>query len=158
VAKARQTLLSNQQPVLSFLTKLVDLHGDRLFSEVPAELKGECLRSQTAGILHSVDDSLHDPNPGFVRAGSFKTFDHYGNLQLTLSTNPQTGQWMVDMDIDDAQGLEHVFQVVGNAISGQPTHPYNIHEILLGYQQLDPGYELEVAPTHKAMAKKRKAA
>jgi hypothetical protein len=147
VAKARHTLLSSGRPVLTYLQTMVELHGDRLFALVGPELAGECQRSESAGILHSVSDALHDPMPGFVHAGSFKTFDHYGNLQLTLSNNPGSGAWMVDMDIDDAQGLEHVFQVVHNAATGEPTHPYNIHEILVRYQQLDPGYELKVGET-----------
>lgn len=150
VTKARQTLLSSGKPALSYLLDMVDLHGDRLFAKVSPELPSECQRSETAGILHSVSDALHDPFPGFQRAGSYKTFDHYGNLQLTLANNPNTGEWMVDMDIDDAQGLEHVFQVVHNTVTGEPTHPYNIHEILVEFQQLDPGYSLKVGETVKA--------
>jgi hypothetical protein len=153
VAKARQTLLTGGRPVLSFLGTLIDLHGDRLFAMVSPDLKSECKRAETAGILHSADDSLHEPRPGFVRAGSFKTFDRYGNLQLTFSVNKQDeSQWIIDMDIDDAQGLEHIFQVVHNTVTGEPTHPYNIHEILVAFQQLDPGYTLSVGETHKAMA------
>jgi hypothetical protein len=152
VAKARQTLLTNRAPVLSFLGKMVDLLGDRLFAEVPAEFKSECERAKTAGILHSVSDLAHEFKPGFVHAGSFKTFDPFGNLQLTFSVNKEdASKCMVDMDIDDAQGLEHFFQVVSNAITGNPTHPYNIHEILVAFQRLDPGYTLSVGPTHKAM-------
>jgi hypothetical protein len=30
--------------------------------------------------------------------------------------------------------------VLRNSLSGKPTHPYNIHEILVGIQKLDPGY------------------
>ena len=51
---------------------------------------------------------------------------------------------VADIDIDDANGLEHVFQVLRNRLSGNPTHPYNIHEILVGYQHLDPGYTFQV--------------
>ena len=47
---------------------------------------------------------------------------------------------VADIDIDDAAGLQHVFQVVRNKLSGNPTHPYNIHEILIEHQHLDPGY------------------
>jgi hypothetical protein len=54
---------------------------------------------------------------------------------------------VADIDIDDAAGLEHVFQVVRNALSGRPTHPYDIHEILLAYQEIDPGYNLVVSET-----------
>jgi hypothetical protein len=150
--KARNTLL-NGRTALSFLGKMVDLFGDRLFAEVSPDLVSECRRATLTGVLHTADDSLHHPLPGFVRAGSFKTLDHYGNLQLTLSVHPEnTSRWMVDMDIDDAQGLEHVFQVVQNTVTGDPTHPYNIHEILVEFQQLDPGYTLSTGETHQAMA------
>ena len=51
---------------------------------------------------------------------------------------------VADIDIDDASGLEHVFQVVRNKLSGKPTHPYNIHEILVAHQKIDPGYTFVV--------------
>ncbi len=51
---------------------------------------------------------------------------------------------VVNVDIDDAAGLEHVFQVLRNTLSGRPTHPYDIHEILVSYQRLDPGYQFTV--------------
>jgi hypothetical protein len=35
-----------------------------------------------------------------------------------------------------------VFQVVRNHVTGDPTHPYNIHQILIAHQHLDPGYRL----------------
>ena len=51
---------------------------------------------------------------------------------------------VADIDIDDAAGLEHLFQVVRNAITGRPTHPFNIHEILVFHQKIDPGYRFVV--------------
>ena len=51
---------------------------------------------------------------------------------------------VVDMDIDDAAGLAHVFQVLRNALTDRPTHPYDIHQILIAYQRLDPGYSFVV--------------
>jgi hypothetical protein len=63
-------------------------------------------------------------------------------LQLTFFVKGD--EWVADIDIDDAGGLEHVFQVLRNKLSGRPTHPYNIHEILVKFQQLDPGYRLMV--------------
>jgi hypothetical protein len=151
VAKARNTMLGGK-PALSFLGKMVKLPGDRLFAEVSPDLAPACRHETLGGVLHTADDTQHNPFPGFVRAGSFKTFDHYGNLQLTLSVHQEDDKrWMVDMDIDDAQGLEHVFQVLHNAATHQPTHPYNIHEILVAFQQLDPGYTLSVGATDKAI-------
>jgi len=88
--------------------------------------------------LQEVSGALHHPPTGFAEAGSFKTPDHYGNLCLTFFMKGD--DCVADIDIDDAGGLEHAFQVLRNKLSGHPTHPYNIHEILVGYQQLDPGY------------------
>jgi hypothetical protein len=89
-----------------------------------------------------VSAALHSPPAGFTAGGSFKTDDSYGNLQLTFW---QSGDnWTADIDIDDAAGLEHVFQVLRNTLSGRPTHPYDIHEILIAHQEIDPGYELIV--------------
>ena len=64
--------------------------------------------------------------------------DHAGNLQLSFFVNGN--DYRADIDIDDANGFEHIFQVLRNKLSGKPTHPYNIHEILVGVQHLDPGY------------------
>lgn len=150
VAKARHTRLSSGRAVVSYLQSMINLYGDRLFSRVGAELLAECKRS--VDVLKSVDGALHDLMTGFVLKGSFKTFDRYGNLQLTLSTNPASGEWIVDMDIDDAQGLEHIFQVVRNTVTGEPTHPYNIHEILAEDQKIDPGYELKVGESFQSIA------
>jgi hypothetical protein len=37
-----------------------------------------------------------------------------------------------------------VFQVVRNSVSGRPTHPFDIHEILVTHQRLEPGYDILV--------------
>ena len=74
----------------------------------------------------------------YTDAGSFKTPDRYGNPQLTFFMKGD--DCVADIDIDDASGLEHFFQVVNNMLPGNDTHPYTIHEILIAYQKLDPGY------------------
>jgi hypothetical protein len=99
---------------------------------MPALVDGELFRP--------VDGSLHDPPQGFAPAGSFKTFDAFGNLQLTFFADG--ARCRADVDIDDAAGLLHVFQVLRNNLSGNPTHPYDIHQILIAHQHLDPGYQL----------------
>ncbi len=144
VAKANRTrfaTLQGPRSVLSYLDQITELRADRFFARVPASLRSETANSVHAGLFHDVSEALHDPPPGFVHDRSFKTLDHYGNLQLSFFRTSDGAQYALDMDIDDAQGFEHVFQVVGNLIGG-PTHPYNIHEILIATQELDPGYEL----------------
>ncbi len=143
VAKAGHTRLPGNKTVLSYLTSITEQRGDRLFALVDDALHSEVVTSVTASLFHKVDDALHVPPAGFLAVDSYKTLDHYGNLQLTFSQNDKQ-QWSVDMDIDDAQGFEHIFQVVHNGITGQPTHPYNIHEILVAFQELDPGYRFNL--------------
>src|SRR5205823_4235990 len=144
VAKASRTRLGNDRTVLSYIQELTDVRGDRFFAVVDPALHSETQHAVVDDLLHPVDDSLHTPPPGFSKVDSYKTFDHYGNLQLTFSATPDMARWQVDMDIDDAQGLEHIFQVIHNI--GSATHPYDIHEILIEYQELDPGYTLMVRP------------
>jgi hypothetical protein len=142
LAKARTTRLANGEAVLAHISELRELRGDRFFAVVTKALREETKQSVAAGLFRPVDGSLHHPPVGFDRAGSFKTEDRYGNLQLTFFVRGD--EWLADIDIDDAAGLEHVFQVVRNAVAGRPTHPYDIHEILIAWQQTDPGYELVV--------------
>jgi len=141
-AKTGATPLTNGRTVLSYIQKLNEVRGDRFFAIVPRELREETKNSVNEGLFHPADQSQHHPPAGFSPAGSFKTPDHYGNLQLTFFMKGD--DCVADIDIDDAAGLEHVFQVVRNKLSGQPTHPYNIHEILVGHQHIDPGYRFVV--------------
>ena len=142
-AKTRATLLTNGRTVLSYIQELREIRGDRFFAAVPKELREETKNSVSEGLFHPADSSLHHPPAGFTRAGSFKTPDHYGNLQLTFFMN-DAGDCVADIDIDDAAGIEHVFQVLKNKLSGNPTHPYHIHEILVGFQHNDPGYRFQI--------------
>ena len=141
-AKTRATGFGNDRNVLSHVQDLTEVRGDRFFALVSKELRSETKNSIDKGLFHEADQSLHHPLPGFSAQGSFKTADRYGNLQLSFSAKDD--EWRSDVDIDDAGGLEHVFQVLRNKLSGKPTHPYNIHEILVKFQQLDPGYTFTV--------------
>jgi hypothetical protein len=143
VTKAGHTRLPGNKTVLSYFSSITEQRGDRLFALVDDALHSEVVTSVTDSLFHKVDNALHQPPASFHPVDSYKTLDHYGNLQLTFSQNDKQ-QWSVDMDIDDAQGLEHIFQVVNNGITGQPTHPYNIHEILVAFQELDPGYKFNL--------------
>lgn len=145
IAKADRTRFraaQNIPSVLSFIQEIRELRGDRFFSLVPRELRSMTINSMADGLFHEVSEALHTPPPEYEKDRSFKTQDHYGNLQLSFFSGAN-GTFAMDMDIDDAQGFEHIFQVVGNFFGG-PTHPYNIHEILIAAQELDPGYRLLV--------------
>lgn len=140
--KTNATALSNGRTVLSYIEQLNEIRGDRFFCDVPKELRSETKNSAAEGLFRKVSGSLHTPPPGFQPAESFKTSEKYGNLQLTFFSDGE--KFKADIDIDDAGGLEHVFQVLRNKLSGKPTHPYNIHEVLVAHQHLDPGYTFVV--------------
>lgn len=140
--KAANARLSNGKTVFPYFQKLNELRGDRFFAATSKELREETKHSVADGLFHRAPELLHHPPAGFTEAGSFKTEDHYGNLQLSFFMSGD--ECVVDADIDDAAGLGHVFQVLRNTLSGRPTHPYDIHEILVSYQQLDPGYRFVV--------------
>lgn len=140
--KAQSALLANGKTVFPQVQQLLEVRGDRFFARVPKELREETKNSVDAGLFRPVDGSLHHPPAGYSLAGSFKTEDRYGNLQLTFFMNGN--DCVADIDIDDAAGLDHLFQVVRNAITGRPSHPFNIHQILVFHQKLDPGYRFVV--------------
>jgi hypothetical protein len=144
IAKSGRTRLSNNRTVLSYIQSLTEMRGDRFFAVVDPALHSETQHAVIDELFHPADDSLHTAPAGFEMVDSYKTFDHYGNLQLTFSATPDESAWQVDMDIDDAQGFEHIFQVIRNI--GGATHPYDIHEILIAYQELDPQYKLMLHP------------
>jgi hypothetical protein len=137
-AKAGSVWLPDGSTVLDHLESLTALRGDRVFAVVTEALIRMIRQSDR---FTSVSGALHEPPRGCERIGSWKTRDRYGNLQVTAFRG---AHWLADIDIDDANGLAHVFQVIRNAVSGQPTHPYAIRELLVGYQQIDPGYTLHV--------------
>lgn len=141
-AKSRRTRLSSGKTVFEYILELRELRGDRFFARVPHQLREDVKNSVPEGLFSEVSGFLHRPPDGYSHAGSFKTPDSYGNLHLTFFASAM--DWVADMDIDDAGGLEHLFQVARNALTGRPTHPYDIHEILIRYQEIDPEYRLVV--------------
>jgi len=143
-SKMKATRFADGRDTFSYVTGFIRIRGDRFFAKVAKELRDEVKNSIAANVFHEVSGALHTPSPGFVSVGSFKTSDLYGNLQLTFFSNPATLEFISDTDIDDAEGIEHIFQVLRPIFTGQDTNPYDIHEILLEYQKIDPGYRLVV--------------
>lgn len=143
-AKMKATRFLNGRDVFSFVTSLKRVRGERFFADVQRELRDEVKNSTLNGLFNKVSGALHQPPPGFVLDDSFKTEESSGNLQLTFFVKPDTLEFRIDADIDNSQGLEHIFDVISHAITRKDTHPYDVHEILLGGQQIDPGYKLFV--------------
>jgi hypothetical protein len=140
IAKKSLTMpFENGADLLQQITVL-EIRGDRSFVELPKAVRSQMTDLVGRNHFRPVNGSLHEPPPGFQPAGSFKSLDAFGNLQITFFESGDKHR--ADIDIDDAAGLGHVFQVMRNHVTGSPTHPYNIHQILVQHQHLDPGYVL----------------
>ena len=77
--------------------------------------------------------------------GSFKSRDAHANLQVTFMREIASGELAADIDIDESAGIQHGFEVIGNALFRKRTNPYLIREFLLSAEPitraLDPGYQ-----------------
>ncbi|HSE40714.1 MAG TPA: hypothetical protein VLH08_08115 [Acidobacteriota bacterium] len=143
-AKMSATCFRNGNNVFSYVNSINRIRGDRIFANVRKDLRDEVKNACLEELFKEVSGALHTPPPNFMQAGSFKSMEPYGNLQLTFFSNPNTLDFIVDADIDDANGIAHIFQVAQHEITNSITHPYDIHQILLHYQHIDPGYSLVV--------------
>ena len=128
----------------SFVSDLFRVRGDRVFANVHQTFRDAVKTAESAGAFESVSGSLHKPPPGFAPAGSFKTTaERYGVLQVTFFASETAPlRFKADIDIDDAGGIGHVFQVLRNHLTRSATHPYDIHQILCYSQRLRPPYAL----------------
>ena len=92
----------------------------------------------------SVSGSLHkffDDWTPVSQQNSFKSRDNAGNIQFTFATNPG-GSSLADIDLDDHTGVKHAADVLKHKITGANTNPYDLHQILIYFQGIDPGYRL----------------
>lgn len=137
-AKSFVTPLPNGASMLPSIT-LRRLEQDRCFADVPKQLF-DSVKGLVGSHFREAGSGLHKPPKGYRRAGSFKTEDRYGNLQFTFFRKDQ--DYVADIDIDDAGGMGHIFQVLEHHLKDSKTHPYDIHQILIRHQDLNPGYGL----------------
>lgn len=126
----------------AYVEELIEVRQARIIALIAESLLAQVVKNTGADKrFRKESDLLHHPPEGFSRAGSFKTREDFGNLQLTFFHNGL--HFAIDADIDDFGGLAHAYQVLRNWARRSDTHPYDIHEILVA-QKIDPAYELEV--------------
>ena len=135
-AKAAATVLGGGAACLDHWIRILSVQQDRLLIHTTAALE---VAAASSPLFENADALLHAAPAGYRRTRSFKTKDPHGSLQLTFFRCSEGEDRLVDADIDEAQGLEHLFEVVRNAVRG-PTHPYDVREILIAGQRIDPGY------------------
>ena len=143
IAKSQATHFEGAGSVLSYLQDVRRIRGDRIFAAVDRDLRSRVAGGASSRLFSQVPDALHVPPPGFTLAGSFKTPDLYGSLQLTFFRSQENPESLIaEVDIDSGGGLAHVFNVSSNRLTGR-VHPYEIQQLLLAYQKIDPGYRLK---------------
>jgi hypothetical protein len=142
-AKMRAFVFEGAHSVWSFVDCLYDIHQDRIYADVEPPLRARVEAALGNNRFRGVSGGLHEPPAGFGSAGSFKTDDPFGNLQLSFfSSLTSPTVFKVDADIDDAAGIGHAFQVIRNFATHGKTHPYDIHQILVFRQDIALPYEL----------------
>ncbi len=140
--KASDTILKNGRSVFDYLTRLRKLQRDRFYAVADPKLRKDAL-SDSDLFSEEPDSQHHPPDDNYVNAKSVKTKDDYGNLQLSFFAHKDNlDDVIVDVDIDEASGIEHWFEVARNTLTGHKTHPYDIREILIDHQLISPRYKL----------------
>jgi hypothetical protein len=127
--------------IARFVRKPVVLRQDRCFAEVEPAMQPLLCKSDR---FKSAPSLLHDPPAGFDRLDSFKTRDPHANLQVTFMRHRASGAMWADIDIDEASGIEHGFEVIRNAVVDGRTNPFLVRELLLladPDDPIDPGYD-----------------
>jgi len=134
-------LHSSTERMASLVRSPAILRQDRCFAEVDPALHAKLSRSDR---FKSAPGALHKPPPGFVLMDSFKSRDSHANLQVTFMRHTDSDIMWADIDIDEASGFEHGFEVIRNAVIDGRTNPYLVRELLLlavDHQTIDPGYD-----------------
>jgi hypothetical protein len=128
-----------------FLQSLMVLRQDRCFCTVGPAMP-EFLRK--SDFFKSAPNNRHEPLKDFVLEDSFKSRDAHANLQVTFQRHKSNGTLAADIDIDEASGIEHGFEVIRNRFKGR-TNPYLIRELMLladpVEKTLDPRYRFVFA-------------
>lgn len=146
-AKMFHDRLKNGDPLLksveTIVQKMLDKnHRERIYATVNDKLLGTLRKFPEQ--YRSVSGSLHnffDDWTPVSQQNSFKSRNNAGNIQFTFATNP-AGAFLSDIDLDDHTGIQHAADVLRHKITGANTNPYDLHQILIYFQGIDPGYRL----------------
>lgn len=117
------------------------LRQDRCFASVDPAMPDFLRGSQ---LFKSAPSLLHKPPSGFELVDSFKTKDAHANLQVTFMRERTSNALWADIDIDEASGIEHGFEVIRNIAVDGRTNPCLVRELLLLSEfdtPIDPGYD-----------------
>jgi hypothetical protein len=130
---------------------IMRLDQDRFFAKADPAL---FTTTSQSSLFAPASDLLHTPLPFYNKHSSFKSKDPHGNIQLTFMVHSVTGDFAVDVDIDEAQGFGHALELIRNIFQGL-TNPYQVREVLILANSdflLDPGYDFVFQGAESARA------
>lgn len=137
-AKLQNTIVDGE-PAVKSVESISSIRPERIYTTVRADLMDRI--RQDDATFHEACPLLHTGEAGWKMITSYKTKDPMGNLELTFARD-EKGQLVADIDIDNHLGFLHGFDVIKHVVSGKETNPYEIRQILVTRQSIDPGYEL----------------
>lgn len=171
-AKMRSVFVgSRNASVWTYVQALREVARDRIHVQVDQALQRDASDTEVFHKPLELTSVFHKTPSGFHPTTSLKTREAVGNLQLTFyQANEDPTEFVVDADVDDAAGVGHAAQVIGNTsrgwlkrifggiIPGLPeglTHPFDIHQLVIRFQGLseelsdglgryEPCYKIEV--------------
>lgn len=149
---AYEVRLQNYRLVDFLYSSPVESGQDRCYFRVhPTTSAGRLHKSlDTTGVFERADGSLHHPHEEeFEQVGSWKTTRGAPVLQVTLwmrdeissqeeadannsgTTYIKSTEFVAELDIDLHKGLGHLKEVIGNHLTGNKTHPYDVVQALV---------------------------
>ena len=140
-SKMQDEIVDGARAGFAFVESVVRFLPARVYALVQPDLYEIVNGSQdrfrwVSGSLHKFDEGWSMVKP----PNSFKsTRGMAGTLQLTFAGD-SGGRMMADIDIDDHAGIQHAADVLKHKITDSDTHPYDIHDILVLFQGVNPGY------------------
>jgi hypothetical protein len=147
-AKASQVRFpASDRSAWDYVTALTDVRSDRVFATTDVAMHDEIRASTVSGLVSEVPAALHQPPLGFSVANSYRTREKAGSLQITVFRGlDNDAQMTVDMDIDINSGASRVFGIISRTLTRSIVHPYDVQQVLISTQLLDPGYRLITNP------------
>lgn len=151
-------------PAASFINEILEVREDRLIARMTTTASEALEDAENLGRAPSL---LHRPPEGYSGGRSYKSKDPAGNLQISLFHRDDHGlvgherqgtsydpgaaghelvgrrskpPTLADIDIDEARGFAHLLDVISHHATGRKTNAIEIQQILLGHQDIDPGW------------------
>ena len=133
---------------------------DRCYYKVGTGLGKEMVDyMKRTGAWRSVPSGLHERHEeGFEIVGSWKTTRGAPDLQVTMWRREQmlmvntegyaklrkaSWEYVAELDLDLRTGAGHIFEVLGNHLIGDKTHPYAVMQAIVWVWGIEPPFKLE---------------